>query len=455
MTDLRCHRRDVVCRSEAHEVALECLLAGIEAAHPSELVSEMVAVDDGTLTIASGEADDGEASEYDLEAYDDIRLFGGGNAAAQFASALEDNLVEWLTGGAVVTDDPTETAVVDVHAGDHPIPSEDGVAGTERILEAAHACGEDDLVLVTITGGGSALLAAPAPGLSLSDLQAVTDELLACGAAIDEINAVRKHCSAIKGGHLARAVAPATLVTLVLSDVVGDDLSVIASGPTVPDDSTYRDALAVLERYDLDAPAAVSAHLEAGANGEKSETPTATDPAFDRTHTHVLGNGRTALEAARGTALEAGYEPLILASGVRGEAREAALTHVAIAEECRETGSPISPPAVLLSGGETTVTLGDDPGAGGPNQEFVLSGALALEGEEIVVASVDTDGIDGATDVAGAIADGTTIPDRAGRRALEQHDALSVLEDADAVIRTGPSGTNVNDLRIIVVEPST
>ncbi|NGM67966.1 DUF4147 domain-containing protein [Natronolimnobius sp. AArcel1] len=449
MTDLRCHRRDAICQSAAHEVALECLLAGIRAAQPSARVAETLSVNDGTLTVETD-----EVSEYDLEAYDDVVVLGGGNAAAQFASALEDELGEWLTGGVVVTDDPAETSIVNVHAGDHPIPSDDGVAGTERVLKAADACGEDDLVLATITGGGSALLAAPAPGLALLDLQAVTNELLACGATIDEINAVRKHCSAIKGGHLARAVAPASLVTLVLSDVVGDNLSVIASGPTVPDDSTYRDALGVLERYDLSVPQAVWDHLEAGANDERPETPTATDPVFDRTHTHVLGNGRTALEAARESALEAGYEPLILASGVRGEAREAALTHVAIAEECRKTGLPVTPPAVLLSGGETTVTLGDDPGAGGPNQEFVLSGALALEDEEIVVSSVDTDGIDGATDVAGAIADGSTIPEQAGRDALERNDALSVLEEASAVIRTGPSGTNVNDLRAIVVEPS-
>ena len=252
----------------------------------------------------------------------------------------------------------------------------------------------------------------------------------------------------------AASVAPATVATLVLSDVVGDDLSVIASGPTVPDPSTYANALEVLERYDLDVPRAVRDHLEAGADGDRPETPTADDPAFDRVETHLLGSGRTALEAARETAAERGYEPLLLAAGVRGEARESALTHAAIAEECRESGSPVSPPAVLLSGGETTVTLGDEHGRGGPNQEFVLSGALELEREGIVVASVDTDGIDGATDAAGAIADATTVPEAAGRDALERNDALPVLEDADAVIRTGPTGTNVNDLRAFVVEPA-
>ncbi|RKD98236.1 glycerate kinase type-2 family protein [Halopiger aswanensis] len=450
MADIRFRNRDALARTDAHDVALECLRAGIEAAHPAARVDETIVVRDGTLTVTTV---DGTTTEYDLDDYDDVLLVGGGNAAGHFATALEDELGDRLTDGAVVTDDPSETATVDLLAGDHPIPSERGVEHASSVLEIAERADEDDLVIATITGGGSALLAAPAEPLSLSDLQAVTEELLACGATIDEINAVRKHCSAIKGGQLARAAAPATVATLVLSDVVGDDLSVIASGPTVPDPSTYGDALGVLERYDLDVPAAVRDHLEAGARGNRPETPTADDPAFDRTSAHVLGSGRTALEAAREAAAERGYEPLVLAAGVRGEAREAALTHVAIAEECRETGEPASPPAVLLSGGETTVTLGDEPGCGGPNQEFVLNGALDLEADGIVVASVDTDGIDGATDAAGAIADATTVPDAEGRAALERNDVLPVLDEADALLRTGPTGTNVNDLRAIVVEP--
>ncbi|AEH36799.1 glycerate kinase type-2 family protein [Halopiger xanaduensis] len=451
MVDVRFQNRDALARTDADEVALECVRAGIEAAHPAARVEETIAVRDGTLAVT---AVDGTTTEYALDEYEDVFLIGGGNAAGHFARALEDELADRLTDGAVVTDDSTETATVDVLAGDHPVPSERGVEHARRILEIAECAGEGDLVIATITGGGSALLAAPAEPLSLSDLQATTEELLACGATIDEINAVRKHCSAIKGGRLARAAAPATVATVALSDVVGDDVSVIASGPTVPDPSTYADALTVLERYDLDVPTAVREHLEAGARGERPETPTADDPAFERTSAHVLGSGRTALEAARDAAREEGYEPLVLAAGVRGEAREAALTHVAIAEECRDTGGPASPPAVLLSGGETTVTLCDTPGRGGPNQEFVLSGALELEADGIVVASVDTDGIDGATDAAGAIANATTVPDAAGRNALERNDALPVLDDADALLRTGPTGTNVNDLRAIVVEPA-
>ncbi|WP_049921746.1 glycerate kinase type-2 family protein [Halopiger djelfimassiliensis] len=451
MVDIRFRRRGDLARSATHDVALECLRAGIEAAHPDALVDETIAVRDGILVV---EDVSGTTVEYDLEAVDGVVLVGGGNAAGHVASAIERELGEWLTEGVVVTDDPASTAVVDVVPGEHPVPSRDGVEHTRRVLDLAERAGEDDLVLAAITGGGSALLSAPASPLSLSDLRAVTRELLACGATIDEINAVRKHCSAIKGGRLARIAAPATVATVVLSDVVGDDPSVIASGPTAPDPSTYADALAVLERYDLAVPDAVVERFRAGDDGDRPETPTAADPAFDRTHTHVIGNGRTALEAARAVARDRGYDPVVLSARVRGEARESALTHVAIAEECRETGNPGSPPAVFLSGGETTVTLGDDYGRGGPNQEFVLRGAVALEDEGIVVSSVDTDGSDGATDAAGAIADATTVEDAAGRNALARNDALPVLEDATAAIRTGPTGTNVNDLRVIVVDSS-
>jgi len=449
MNEIRCANRESVAPTATHDVALDCLIAGIEAGHPVNRVRETIAVEANKLQI---EGADGSTGEYDLDWYDEIVLVGGGNASGHFAAAIEDELGEWLTGGAVVTDDPVETTTVDVLPGAHPVPSQAGVESTRHVLDIVDEAGDDDLVLAAITGGGSALLGAPAGSLTLSDLRAVTEELLACGASIDEINAVRKHCSAIKGGQLARAGAPATVVTVVLSDVVGDDLSVIASGPTVPDPSTYVDALAVIDRYDLDIPESVRAHLQAGADGDRAETPTAAESLFDRTRAYVLGSGRTALDAARETARERGYTAEILASGVRGEASESARTHVAIAAECQERGSPIAPPAVVLSGGETTVTLGDDHGAGGPNQEFALSAALDLERDGIVVASVDTDGIDGVTDAAGAIVDGSTVPEEAGRRALDRNDALPVLDDANAVISTGPTGTNVNDLRVMVVE---
>lgn len=463
MADISCRDRDSIADSEAHGVALECLTAGIEAAHPDSLVAEHVSVGAGTLAIEGIDGDEhgpggrvGERTEYDLESYDDVVLVGAGNAAGHFAAALEGEFGDRLDDGAVVTDDPVATSVVETLEGDHPIPSEPGVESARAILEHVRDADEDDLLVAAITGGGSALLAAPAEPLTIADLQAVTEELLACGASIDEINAVRKHCSAIKGGRLAHAAAPATVVTLLVSDVVGDDRSVIASGPTIPDSSTYADALAVIDRYDLDVPDAVRAYLRAGDEGEHPETPTADDPAFDRVQGHVLGNGRTALEAAADAAADRGYEPLVLASGVRGEARDAALTHVAIAEESRSHATPVEPPAVLLSGGETTVSLDENHGRGGPNQEFVLAGAIGLDGEDgdgrIVVSAVDTDGVDGPTGAAGAIADATAIPESTGRDALERHDAYPVLEEANALVRTGPTGTNVNDLRAIVVD---
>ena len=474
MVEITCRDRDAVVRSPAGDVALDCLLAGIEAAHPETLIAERLSLDGDAFAVRPVE---GSAAEYDLHAFDEVCLLGGGNAAGEFATGLDALLGDRLDDGTVVTDDPgAPPDRVAVLTGDHPLPSARGVTHTRRVLDRARRADEDDLVIVTISGGGSALLAAPVDPLSLSDLRTVTRELLASGATIDEINAVRKHCSAIKGGQLARAAAPATVVTLLLSDVVGNDPSVIASGPTVPDPSTYADATAVCDRYDLDLPSAVREHLEAGVAGRRAETPTAGDPTFERTHTHLLGSGRTALAAARRTAVERGYGATVLAAGVRGEASESALTHVAIAEECRDRGTPAEPPVVLLSGGETTVTLAADHGDGGPNGEFATSAGLALDndrgdhgagkgrgdrgspnGEDpptdagIVVASVDTDGIDGATDAAGALVDADTLPEPAAREALARNDTYPLLASADALIRTGPTGTNVNDLRVIVV----
>ena len=455
--------RDRIARTPAHGVALECLTAGIEAALPAAVVADAVSVRDGTLRIKGV---DGSTEEYALGAYDEVRLLGAGKAADGMADALADRLGDRLDGGVVVTDDAADTTAEEPAAtdsesgrpfetvpGDHPLPSERGVEHTRRAVEVAEAAGADDLVVVAVTGGASALFAAPVAPISVADLRAVTDALLASGASIAEINAVRKHCSAVKGGRLARVAAPATVVTLAVSDVVGDDRSVIGSGPTVPDPSTYADALATVERYDLSVPATVREHLRAGAAGERSETPAAGDAAFERSRTFVVANGRTALDAAAAAATAAGYEPLVLAAGVRGEAREAALTHVAVAEECAETGAPATPPAVVLTGGETTVTLGGDaPGSGGPNGEFVAAAGAALDRDGIVVASVDTDGIDGATDAAGGIVDATTLSSNEARDALDRHDVAPSLASADALLRTGPTGTNVNDLRAIVVE---
>jgi len=316
-------------------------------------------------------------------------------------------------------------------------------------LEVATHADENSLILAVLTGGGSALLVAPAEGLALSDVQETTQSLLACGASIDEINAVRKHCSAIKGGQLAAATAPARVCGLVLSDVVGNDLSTIASGPVVADPSTFDEAQAVLSRYGVEAPEAIERRLRAGSAGEIPETPKPGDSVFERVSTTILGDNMTAVQAAADSVEAGGFESLILSSRIRGDSQAAATMQAAIAEEIRSTGQPVEPPAVIVSGGETTVTVTGD-GQGGPNQEFAVAGGLAVDGDEIVIAAVDTDGIDGPTDAAGGIVDGEIAGERVSD-ALADNDSYSFLESVDGLIRTGPTGTNVNDLRVIVV----
>jgi hydroxypyruvate reductase len=424
------------------QLALNCVTAGIKAADPSTVVAERVSLDGTELVV--------DDDRYDLTNYGDVIVGGGGNAAGTTASALEDVLGEWVDRGTVVTDNPVETERIDVLPGDHPVPSERGVKSTQTMLDLAGSAGSDDLVVAVVTGGGSALMPAPAAGVSLADLQATTEALLASGADIGEINAVRKHCSDLKGGQLADAAAPATVLGIVLSDVVGNRLDVIASGPLTPDGSTYGDALDGLDRYEVDVPDAIWTRLRRGASDEYPETPSMGDPLFENVRQYVLADGNTALRAAAERAHEAGYEPLILSSRVRGEAREAAKVLAGIAEECANTGAPVAPPAVLLSGGETTVTIRGD-GTGGPNQEFVLSAALELT-EPATVASVDTDGIDGASEAAGAVATPETAdPEREAREALRNNDAGGFLKERDALIVTGPTGTNVNDLCAFVV----
>ncbi|WP_255190760.1 glycerate kinase type-2 family protein [Natronobeatus ordinarius] len=432
----------------ARSAALACLEAGIDAAHPGRVLEATVELEGDVLCILE--------TEYDLTAYDRLGVLGGGKAAGGVASALESVLGTRIDDGVAVTTDGATTDRVAVWTGDHPMPSERNVAGTRRVLERAEAADEGTLVLAVVTGGTSALWCAPAEGLSLSDLRPTTEALLGSGASIHEINAVRKHCSAIKGGRLAQAATPATVATLAISDVVGDDPSVIGSGPTVPDPSTFDDALAVIDDYDLrrEVSDAVVDRLERGANGDLEETPTAEDAAFDRAGWHLLANNRTAVDAAATAARERGYDPLVLSSRVRGEAREAGRFHAAVGEEAAATGDPLEPPAVVLSGGETTVTVRGD-GTGGPNQEVALAAALefASEGTDAVLASVDTDGIDGPTTAAGAIVDGGTIEDvDEGRRALENNDAYAALEEVGALLETGYTGTNVNDLRVLVLE---
>ncbi|MXR40580.1 DUF4147 domain-containing protein [Halobaculum sp. WSA2] len=450
---------DAASSDATERVAVACLRAGIEAVLPRAVVSERVALDGSVLRIGD--------DAYDLDGYDRIVVVGGGKATDGVASALESILGDRIDAGVVVVDEAAgsegdDDSPIERVVGGHPVPTKAGVEGTARAVELVREAGEETLVLAVITGGASALFAAPVDAVGLSALRETTDALLGAGADIDEINAVRKHLSRVKGGRLAAAAAPATVVGIAFSDVVGDDPSVIGSGPTVPDDSTYADALDVLERYAIDAPPAVREQLRRGARGAESETPTADESSLDRVDTHVLANAATALEAAATIAADRGYDPLVLSSRIRGEAREAGVTHAAIAEEIVGSGNPIAPPAVVLSGGETTVTVRGG-GTGGPNLESALAAGIefARSGSPVADRSVaflaaDTDGRDGSTDAAGALVTPRTIGDTAdaadARVALDDNDSLSALRERGALIRTGATGTNVNDLRVLVVE---
>ena len=339
----------------------------------------------------------------------------------------------------------------------HPVPDAAGVRGGKAFKHWLNQTTADDLVLLLISGGGSALLPAPAAGMTLGDLQVTTDKLLRSGANIVDLNIVRKHLSSLKGGQLARMAAPAPVVALLLSDVVGDPMDVIASGPTAPDPTTFAQACGVLERYALTdvVPKSVSAHLQAGLRGEVPETPKPGDSLFDRVHNVIVGSNGLAAQAAVARAETLGYASLLLTTFIEGEAREVAKVAVALAKSLTMTGQPVSLPACLVWGGETTVTV-TGQGKGGRNQELALAAALGLEGiAGVAVMALATDGTDGPTDAAGAVVDGSTASRGRGRgwdlrAALEDNNAYPLLADVGDLLQLGPTGTNVNDLLVLL-----
>ena len=387
-------------------------------------------------------------------------VVGAGKAAGAMARAVEEDWPGELSGVVVTRYGhavPCRRIAV-IEAG-HPVPDAAGTAAAARILASVAGLTVDDLVLCLISGGASALLALPAPGITLDDKRQVTQALLRSGAAIDEINAVRKHLSAIKGGRLAAAAFPATLVTLAISDVPGDDPSVIGSGPTVPDPSTFADARAVLARYGIDAPSAVVSHLARGAD----ETPKPGDPRFAASRYILIATPQQSLDAAAAMARTLGLTPVVLSDRIEGEAREVAKVHAAIALQAAAGrlvigDRAVTLPAVLLSGGETTVTVRGN-GRGGRNAEFVLALALALGGHAHIAAlACDSDGIDGTEANAGAV----IAPDTLARaRALgldliaqlAGNDAWSAFDRLGDLVVTGPTLTNVNDFRAILIAP--
>jgi hydroxypyruvate reductase len=398
---------------------------------------------------------------YSLRDYGHISVIGGGKAGASMALAVEEILGDRITQGVVNVKYGylNELRRVKLNEVGHPIPDQRGVSGAEEIRELLEQLGENDLVICLISGGGSALLPSPVEGISLEDKQKITNLLLACGANINEINAIRKHISNLKGGGLARLAYPSTLIALILSDVVGDPLDVIGSGPTVPDNSTFGECLAILRKYNLSGkvPESIQSRIQRGVKGEIQETPKAGNPIFEKTHNVIIGSNIIAVKAAEQRARELGYKPLILSTFIEGETREAAKIHAAIAKEIVKTNHPVGTPACVISGGETTVTI-RGRGLGGRNQEFVLASALDIQGlKDVVVLSAGTDGTDGPTDAAGAIADVHTV-----RRAhelgldpaeyLEDNDSYHFFEKLGDLLVTGPTNTNVMDLRLILVE---
>ena len=426
--------------------------AGLQAVDPVAAINHYVSLSHNVLRI--------DDQQFNLKDYDRILIVGAGKAVAPMAKAMENHLGNRIAAGVIVTKDDHGLPLkkITVREASHPVPDARGVAGSEEILDLVEKAGACDLIICLISGGGSALLIAPVQGISLADKQETTKLLLACGATIHEFNAVRKHLSRAKGGRLAQQAYPATVTSLILSDVVGDDLDVIASGPTVPDSSTFHDAEQILKNYGVwdQLAANVRKHLKKGSAGQIADTPKQGDAAFEKCSQVLVGTNLQALQAAGQKAQKLGYHPLILSSKVEGEAREVAKFYAAIAKEILSSRNPVQPPVCVLAGGETTVTISGE-GRGGRNQEFALAAAMAIDGvKNVVVLSGGTDGTDGPTDAAGAMADGATIA-RARKKHMDPKDFLrcnnsyGFFQKLDDLIITGPTRTNVMDIYMLLI----
>jgi hydroxypyruvate reductase len=433
----------------SHARALQ--VASLAAVDPRRALARHVRLDGSLLTVAG--------REYDLDGYRDLYVAAGGKATVPLVSALCALLGDRITAGVGVTKYGHAEAsghgapiglkippVIEIIEAGHPLPDGNSVRGARAVIDLAHRAGERDLIICLLSGGGSALLTLPRAGLDLQRVQAITQSLLRSGATIGELNTVRKHWSLIKGGGLARAAAPATVVALALSDVVGDPLDVIASGPTVPDPTSIKEARSVLRKRGVERPDEIPL----------AETPKPGDPVFDRVQTAVIGSNRLAALAAVEKARELGYRALYLGSYIEGEAREVAIVAAGLAKGARQTSDPLQPPACMVWGGETTVTVRGS-GRGGRNTELALAASIALDGwPGILLMALATDGTDGPTDCAGAVATGDTL-----RRAralgldpwasLQDNDSYSFFAALGDLIHTGPTGTNVNDLLFILV----
>ncbi|MEF8801075.1 MAG: DUF4147 domain-containing protein [Halolamina sp.] len=433
-------------RSDLLDIATQA----IAQVQPHTTVPEVVSVDGSTLRL--------DSRTVDLEDVNDVYLVGAGKGSVDVADALLELLGEHIVDGIVAEKNGQERQLegVEVLGTGHPLPDEASLEAGTRILELAKDAGPADLVLVCITGGASAQSVVPAEGVSMADLRTTTDVLLRSGLPIEEINAVRKHLSEIKGGQLAQHIAPATAVTFVVIDEVAGE----PWGPTVGDETTFDDALTVLSRHGIEqrVPASVRDHLVSGRESDVPETPGRAALDDIDTFEVILAEPVDACEAAARHAEPLGYEPMILSTSIEGESSEVATVLAGITDEIRTHGRPIEPPCVVVSGGETIVTVRGDAGDGGPNQEFALAYALeSSDWADVTLLALGTDGTDGPTEFAGGLVDATTIP-----RIIEEgedpwmhlrrHNSSEALDLAGDAVRTGPTGTNVMDLRLLVVE---
>jgi len=438
---------------KARTLAIGSLERALKAIEPKNLMHSKLTLKGSFLNASD--------FTFDLKKFQHIYVLGGGKAGELMAEGLEEILGALVTEGLVNVPYRSKhtTRIVELHEASHPVPDEAGVEGTRRMMAIAGKAEKGDLLICLMSGGGSSLMPLPRKGISLGDEQELTNSLLKSGATITEINSVRKHLSAFKGGWLAKAAYPATVLNLILSDVVGDPLDSIASGPTVADPSTFQDAVNVLKKYDLwlNAPDSVKALLSDGVKGLIEETPKANDEAFQKVFNVVLGNTRTACLAALQYLEAEGLNATLLSTTVEGEARHVGTVLSALAHEIIDSGNPVGKPAALIIGGETTVTV-KGKGAGGRNQELALSAAMKLQDLKgtVVIASLSTDGIDGPTDAAGAIVDGYTIP-RASQLGLDaeeflaNNDSYKFFSKLGDLIHTDPTGTNVNDISLAII----
>jgi len=432
--------------------AVKIFHKGLQAVEPGSAIKRSCKREGNNLFIGK--------RKFNLSGIKNIFVTGAGKATAPMAAAIEDILGEGITRG-IINVKYGHTAKLNrikmIEAG-HPVPDKNGEKGAGEILNLAEGAGKNDLMLCLISGGGSALLVLPAEGITLKDKQDTIKILLSCGATIHEINTIRKHISEIKGGRLAKAAYPADMISLILSDVVGDDLDVIASGPSAPDPSTFEESMNIIKKYKItkNLPKAVVSHIMKGTSGKVPETPKEEDKIFKNTYNLIIAGNMEAINAARQESKKMGYKTLVLSSMIEGETRDVAKVHTAIAKEILKTGNPIPPPACILSGGETTVNM-TGSGLGGRNQEFVLAAAIDIaKRKNIVVLSGGTDGGDGPTDAAGAIADNNTFK-RAESMGLNplnfllNNDSYHFFKQLDDLLITGPTNTNVMDLRIMLV----